>query len=259
MRPLPGDDAFPGRSRSASFADSETTPLATRSQPQMSYFIADEKTMESAQSQPSPIPNKPRESRKNSTYGVESLETTISSLTPDNDDQDEKVGQARENWKNSLTHKLAQVNQASRLRSSSPKSSQDASRDVSPSHQRRPSNSNFSRPFTPISLGSHAPPSLLSSPRSRRDSDSESLMDDAESQAIISSGDDDQDVPEMMNSGSAPQLVMPSIKMPSRRPFTERGRNMGRLKIMIAGDSGNFLLTMVLPASNILQALERHH
>ncbi|CAK7228069.1 hypothetical protein SBRCBS47491_006779 [Sporothrix bragantina] len=42
----------------------------------------------------------------------------------------------------------------------------------------------------------------------------------------------------MMDSGSAPQLIMPSIKMPSRRPFTEAGKNMGRLKVLIAGDSG---------------------
>ncbi|KAL2140711.1 hypothetical protein VTI28DRAFT_3496 [Corynascus sepedonium] len=42
----------------------------------------------------------------------------------------------------------------------------------------------------------------------------------------------------MMDSGSAPQLVMPSIKMPSRRPFTDDGKRMGRLKVLIAGDSG---------------------
>jgi hypothetical protein len=28
--------------------------------------------------------------------------------------------------------------------------------------------------------------------------------------------------------------------MPSRRPFTERGKNMGRLKVLIAGDSGMY-------------------
>lgn len=42
----------------------------------------------------------------------------------------------------------------------------------------------------------------------------------------------------MMDSGSVPQLIMPSIKMPSRRPFTEEGKRMGRLKVLIAGDSG---------------------
>ena len=64
-------------------------------------------------------------------------------------------------------------------------------------------------------------------------------MDDNNSQAIISSGEEDRDMgSELVDSGSAPQLVMPSIKMPSRRPFTEKGKNMGRLKVLIAGDSG---------------------
>ncbi|KAL2181880.1 Septin-domain-containing protein [Thermothelomyces heterothallicus CBS 202.75] len=44
--------------------------------------------------------------------------------------------------------------------------------------------------------------------------------------------------PSMVDSGSAPQLIMPSIKMPSRRPFTDDGKRMGRLKVLIAGDSG---------------------
>ncbi|KAL2159557.1 hypothetical protein VTH06DRAFT_2126, partial [Thermothelomyces fergusii] len=44
--------------------------------------------------------------------------------------------------------------------------------------------------------------------------------------------------PSMADSGSAPQLVMPSIKMPSRRPFTDDGKRMGRLKVLVAGDSG---------------------
>jgi len=42
----------------------------------------------------------------------------------------------------------------------------------------------------------------------------------------------------LMDSGSAPQLIMPSIKMPSRRPFTDEGKRLGRVKVLIAGDSG---------------------
>jgi GTP-binding protein EngB required for normal cell division len=49
----------------------------------------------------------------------------------------------------------------------------------------------------------------------------------------------------MMESGSPPQLVMPSIKMPSRRPFTEDGKRMGRLKVLIAGDSGVGKTTLI--------------
>lgn len=36
----------------------------------------------------------------------------------------------------------------------------------------------------------------------------------------------------------APQLIMPEITMPIRRPFTEKGKRIGRLKVLIAGDSG---------------------
>ncbi|KAI4273867.1 MAG: hypothetical protein LQ337_004334 [Flavoplaca oasis] len=87
-----------------------------------------------------------------------------------------------------------------------------------------------------------AHPSLPSSPkssssRSYRPSELDSV-DDGTSQAIASSEDeaDTGQAPEPLD--TAPQLVMPSIQMPSRRPFTERGRTTGRLKILLAGDSG---------------------
>ncbi|KAL8980022.1 MAG: hypothetical protein Q9205_004789 [Flavoplaca limonia] len=88
-----------------------------------------------------------------------------------------------------------------------------------------------------------AHPSLPSSPkssssRSYRPSELDSV-DDGTSQAIASSEDeaDTAQAPEPLD--TAPQLVMPSIQMPSRRPFTERGRTTGRLKILLAGDSGS--------------------
>jgi len=59
------------------------------------------------------------------------------------------------------------------------------------------------------------------------------------SQAIQSSnGDEDDGVSELdLGQEREPQLVMPSISMPARRPFTARGRNMGRLKVMVVGPS----------------------
>jgi hypothetical protein len=242
MRPLPGDDAFTARPRSGSLADNDTTPLASRSQPpQMTYFIADEKTMEAAQSHSPTILPKHRDFSKSSTYGVESLETTISSLAHDSDEADEQVRRARQNWKKHLKQQTLTQMEEDLPESASPslKSAGDVSRKVSPSHQRRSSQATISRPFTPLSFESPAPASIMSSPDSRRNSDVGSYMDDIASQAIVSSGDEDRDIgSELIDSGSAPQLVMPSIKMPSRRPFTERGKNMGRLKVLIAGDSG---------------------
>ena len=116
--------------------------------------------------------------------------------------------------------------------------------DSSPSRpaQERPSSPSISHSVTSLSLDSQAPLSSLpstpksTSNRSLRPSDEES-MDEGGSQAIVSSEDDEAECsPEIQD--SAPQLIMPSIKMPSRRPFTERGKAMGRLKVLIAGDSG---------------------
>jgi hypothetical protein len=45
---------------------------------------------------------------------------------------------------------------------------------------------------------------------------------------------------------NAPQFIMPEITMPSRRPFTEKGKRIGRMKVMIAGDSGEFCVLHVL-------------
>lgn len=85
-------------------------------------------------------------------------------------------------------------------------------------------------------LGLSSPSSPKStSNRSSRPSDEDS-MDEVGSQAIASSEDEAEVSPELGD--SAPQLIMPSIKMPSRRPFTTRGRDIGRLKILLAGDTG---------------------
>lgn len=82
------------------------------------------------------------------------------------------------------------------------------------------------------------------SPKSVRlsDEDSGSAADDTSSQAVLSSSGEED------NEGSAvardskdsfmTQLVMPSIALPTRRPFTERGKRMGRLKAMVVGSSG---------------------
>ncbi|KAL8943588.1 MAG: hypothetical protein Q9216_000953 [Gyalolechia sp. 2 TL-2023] len=84
--------------------------------------------------------------------------------------------------------------------------------------------------------------SLPSSPkstssRSGRPADEDS-MDDGGSQAIGSS-EEEADIDQSAQvANDAPQLIMPSIQMPSRRPFTERGKSMGKVKILIAGDAG---------------------
>jgi hypothetical protein len=41
--------------------------------------------------------------------------------------------------------------------------------------------------------------------------------------------------------GSELELVMPSLTLPNRRPFTERGKRMGQLTVCVAGGRGMFL------------------
>lgn len=89
-------------------------------------------------------------------------------------------------------------------------------------------------------------PSLPSSPDTRSSrslprSRASSGADDNSSQAIAFSEDDDPVACTVQD--SAPQLIMPSIKMPSRRPFTQRGKTMGRYKIMVAGAKSRFTYT----------------
>ena len=75
------------------------------------------------------------------------------------------------------------------------------------------------------------------SSRSLRPSDDE-LLDDHSSQAILSDGEDEDVASGHADNGAAPQFIMPSIMMPSRRPFTARGQEFGRLKVLLAGRSG---------------------
>lgn len=103
----------------------------------------------------------------------------------------------------------------------------------------------LSRPLTPLTLGiPDDPSSLPSSPKSTsnqslRPLDDISITDEINSQAI---GSEDED--EILHGspflapGGASQFIMPSIKMPSRRPFTERGKAMGRFKVLLAGAPG---------------------
>jgi hypothetical protein len=107
-----------------------------------------------------------------------------------------------------------------------------------------------SRPLTPFGLADE-PSSLPSSPkststRSFKPIDDLSITDEISSQALASSGDE-EDVPEMGDrfhhhgvGDNSSQLIMPSIRMPSRRPFTDKGKNFGRFKILVAGSKGIF-------------------
>lgn len=99
-----------------------------------------------------------------------------------------------------------------------------------------------SRPGTPLFTGLSGPESVLGSSSSRPSS---IAMSSFEFQSCRLDGlvtpsrpasmdDDDLDIED----GSVPQLIMPSLTVPSRRPFSEVGKSLGKLKIMVAGRTG---------------------
>lgn len=179
-----------------------------------------------------------------STFGVQSLQNTIYEPNPTSKDlkhenQDDVVDDQRTRRRSTL--KPASQPQTRDSSQEMPGKAASNTTDSSPARpaQAAPSPPSMSHSMTSLSLDSQAPLSSLpstpksTSNRSFRPSDEES-MDEGGSQAIVSSEDDE--APEIHD--SAPQLIMPSIKLPSRRPFTERGKAMGRLKVLLAGDCG---------------------
>ena len=106
------------------------------------------------------------------------------------------------------------------------------------------------RPFLPPSGIESVPISTprSSSIRSLRLSDDDASVDDTASQAVASSPEDDapgatrnEDGTQPADRGveEAPQFIMPSLHIPSRRPFTERGKHVGKLHILFAGKKGS--------------------
>lgn len=113
-----------------------------------------------------------------------------------------------------------------------------------------------SQPLTPLLFGSSAEGSISSSPKSVSarlipHGEEESTVDELGSQAIIFSREEEESPSDIRD--SAPQLIMPSIKMPSRRPFTTTGKEMGRIKIMVAGGKGLGKTSLI---KSIVQACE---
>lgn len=106
------------------------------------------------------------------------------------------------------------------------------------------SSMNLSRPLTPLKMSPRPESAMPSTPRSgspksfRLSDEEQSIASDACSQAIVSSDGDENEQDAEPKAESMPQLVMPSIALPIRRAFTERGRQMGRLKVMVVGPRG---------------------
>ncbi|KAJ5939875.1 hypothetical protein N7516_000043 [Penicillium verrucosum] len=172
---------------------------------------------------------------KENMYGVQSLDASLTQSEFTSLPRDHSADSSKQATDDLESH-LAQ--RRSTLKPLNPDTG-DASVQASPIHT-------MSRPLTPLTLGiPDDPSSLPSSPKSTsnqslRPLDDISITDEINSQAI---GSEDEDGmlhgSPFLAPGGASQLIMPSIKMPSRRPFTERGKAMGRFKVLLAGAPGS--------------------
>ncbi|VBB87028.1 Putative protein of unknown function [Podospora comata] len=275
MRPLTGDDAFGGRPRTSTMAggDSDTpaflnmsSAAAAAAAPQMTYFFADEASIGDSSSARPPAPfhhhHRSKDNRRfpsldhpdHYSHHIPKQYPPRSSPAVQYEDRDVSGGRAISSSSNSKGKAVVAAAAADNTAvNSKPNDSDDLATPMtvtsgnfpklSSPHPPPPlSTTSNSRPTTPfLSAG---PASTLGSISSRRNS-----LSLSSAPSVIGTDYDDHLYPDedeqqlqeteiMESSGSVPQLVMPSIKMPSRRPFTEQGKQMGRLKVLIAGDSG---------------------
>lgn len=212
MRPFPGDGPPPRRSQRGADAEPPTAfhhPAAGHQHQITSYFIGGEDTVDAA------------------------LQQSLASFTAGSRDH-RKAESADPEPSNPAKHAVQSDHES--VSTSDPADADDISlmSDTAPSRLNLPGpTSNLSQPITPLMLATPGSPSAIS------DSMSVSFSEEIASQALSMSQDlEHMQASDMMDSGSVPQLVMPSIKMPSRRPFTDGGRRIGRLKVLVAGDCG---------------------
>ncbi|KAF2007255.1 hypothetical protein P154DRAFT_592475 [Amniculicola lignicola CBS 123094] len=234
MRPSSGGDVLPSarpRSRKSSVADASAPNHGPASHVPTTFFLRSESEMEQSVSSSQGTESTSR--LRGSNYGVQSLADTLEAAFGQEGSEGDKKESPR-----LASHGSPRL---SRRPSESSKSSPKRT------HRRKPSNPALSAPLTPLNTESPSPyptSAVPSTPKSvsvhsLKLSDEESNVDESSSQAIASSGDEEEEPASRGEAGvSFPQLVMPSLQMPTRRPFTTKGKAMGKLKVLVAGEAG---------------------
>lgn len=104
----------------------------------------------------------------------------------------------------------------------------------------------LSRPLTPVNLGTTGPESVISSASSPLSSPVHSMSASriSSSLSLISPHQGDiglysHTVGDLAGSHT-PQLIMPSLMVPRRRPFSNTGKSLGKLKVLVTGPDGMF-------------------
>jgi hypothetical protein len=220
MRPIAGSEAFQPRSRKSSLAE----PLpgsSARSASPVTFFLRRGSQGNEASNSADAVPGQ----------AAPSLQTLAIPL--DHTTQFPSTGIA----KNDMDDATQSPRRRSTLKAREPAISQGSPAGIC--HMQPLQQESLTPLLVPSDTSSLPSSPKSDSTRSLRPSDAESTTGDAGSQAILSSGDEE---PERGLSSQlaeeAPQLIMPSIKIPSRRPFTERGKRIGNFKILVAGSKG---------------------
>lgn len=227
MRPLPGGDALPATSKARSRKSSVDHAAGASSHVPTTFFMKREEEM--APQPAASTSGTHHENTRDSTYGVQSLADTLeSTFGVQGSATGPKSSRSGSHGSSTSSRKLSDSSRQSPMRNLKRKLS---------SHFRSPSM---------ITVGPKPPPSAIASTpsaislHSLKLSDEDSVADELASQAITSSGEEESEEAdaEAGLSSTLPQLVMPSIQMPARRPFTTKGKAMGRLKVLVAGETG---------------------
>ncbi|KAJ5745575.1 hypothetical protein N7520_010757 [Penicillium odoratum] len=241
MRPIPD---LPSFSRKSSF-DPPSPSLDPRNNTPATFFLSHSPHDSGVESDPTP--EGPAAS-KESMYGVQSLGETLyrSDLAasacghPDNQASSKQEADDMEESKNTRRRStLRPFVSATRESSTRPSLADPSSRPLTPLHPDEPS----SLPSSPKSISS----------QSLRPLDDISITDEIRSQILESDEEDGPGFSPRLGPHGASQLIMPSIRMPSRRPFTERGKAMGRFKILLAGAPGSGKTSLI---KSIVQTCE---
>lgn len=272
MRPPVPSSVCPPQSRKSSFEQAVPPPWTDpRNAAPATFFLArnhhcDDDDLSSPDDSDVSHKNN-NNNNKDSMYGVQSLDETLqqASLAGSLYDSDQDVFSLSADNRlsnsavtNQLHHDFDDDDSTSRrptlklfdlLDSKRDASSSSLSSSSSSSMRRFSSGASLSRPLTPLNLSNpDEPSSLPSSPKSFTNQslkplDDISITDDLSSQAVASEEEDNEclDAPHSGPDSTA-QLIMPSIKMPSRRPFTEQGKAMGWFKVLLAGAPGELRL-----------------
>lgn len=245
MRPLPGGDAPPSskpRSRKSSFADASVSSSGPTSHVPTTFFMRTEDDLEQSVQTSRNVASAKR--HKESNFGVQSLADTLEAAFGGSDTQ--PGDSTSDSVRLPTAHGQRNARRASRDSSRSARKEVESCKLSPPrAFNRETSSHSLSSTLSPLNAESRSPmpPSAMPSTptsaslQSLKLSDEEAGSEEAASPAVTSGAEDEGDTT-VDEFGSFPQLVMPSLQMPSRRPFTAKGKAMGKLKVLVAGQAG---------------------